>query len=341
MRALILKSATHPESLELVNTHLSEPMKGEVRLRLTSIGLNRGDLLYTQNRYFIKPDSGSRIGFEGAGIIEKLGPNTDSQLSIGDRVGISPMGFDVHTQGCLAEYGNYPHDALIQSPSGLHDSDTGAIWMAYFTAWGGLIDSGKLIKGETVVITAASSSVGIAAIQIANMVGAIPIATTTSEDKAQALIEFGAKHVITQTNENKTTKPNDQINHYVDKIREYTSNQGSDLVFDAVAGPMSHALIKGSKREGRIIIHGMLDRLPMDIHAGVLMKRLLTLKGYTVDQTLTHKKNKEIAINAIQKGFSTKQLKPVIAKHFSLDQVNQAFSYLRSNQHIGKIVITP
>jgi len=341
MHALTLTSSTNPESLELVEYPLSDPDKGEVRLKLTSIGLNRGDLLYTQNRYFIKPESGSRLGFEGAGIVEKIGPNTDTQFKVGDRVGVSPMGFDVHHQGCLAEYGNYPIDTLIQSPSGLHDKDTGAIWMAYFTAWGGLIDSGKLIKGETVVITAASSSVGIAAIQIANMIGAIPIATTTSKEKAQTLMKLGAKHVITQASDHKATNPNGQINHYVDKIREYTSNHGSDLVFDAVAGPMSHALIKGSKREGRIIIHGMLDRLPMDIHAGVLMKRLLTLKGYTVDQTLTHKTNKEIAINTIRQGFSTKLLKPVIAKHFSLDQFNQAFSYLRANQHIGKIVITP
>ncbi|MFT6122825.1 MAG: NADPH:quinone reductase-like Zn-dependent oxidoreductase [Oleiphilaceae bacterium] len=341
MLALTLKSATNPESLALVETPMPEPKKGEVRLKLTSAGLNRGDLLYTQNRYFIKPDSGSRIGFEGGGIIDKIGPNTDSKFSIGDHVGISPMGFDVQTQGCLAEYGNYPTDALIKSPQDLNYYDTGAIWMAYFTAWGGLIDAGNLIKGETVVITAASSSVGIAAIQIANMIGAIPIATTTSEDKAHALIEFGAKHVITQKNDSKTTKLNEKINHYVDKIQEYTSNQGSDLVFDAVAGPMSHALIKGSKREGRLIIHGMLDRLPMDIHAGVLMKRLLTLKGYTVDQTLAHKENKALAINAIRTGFSTKQLAPVIAKHFSLDQFDQAFSYLRSNQHIGKIVITP
>jgi len=341
MRTLILKSSTNPESLALIESHRSPPKKGEVRIKLTSIGLNRGDLLYTQNRYFIKPDSSSRIGFEGAGIIDNIGPDTDTSFEIGDRVGIAPMGFDVITQGCLAEYGNYPAEALISSPHGLNDKDIGAIWMAYFTAWGGLIDAGNLIKGETVVITAASSSVGIAAIQIANMVGATPIATTTSEDKAQTLTKLGAKHVIIQSKDHKTSKPTDQINHYVDEILEYTSNQGSDLVFDAVAGPMSHALIKGSKREGRIIIHGMLDRLPMDIHAGVLMKRLLTLKGYTVDQTLTHNTNKELAINAIRNGFTSKQLKPVIAKHFSLDQFDQAFSYLQSNLQIGKIVINP
>jgi NADPH:quinone reductase-like Zn-dependent oxidoreductase len=79
----------------------------------------------------------------------------------------------------------------------------------------------------------------------------------------------------------------------------------------------------------------------MDIHAGVIMKRLLTLKGYTVDQTLADKENKALAISAIQKGFNTKRLKPVIAKHFSLDQFDHAFAYLRSNQHLGKIVITP
>ncbi|MFT7185573.1 MAG: NADPH:quinone reductase-like Zn-dependent oxidoreductase [Pseudohongiellaceae bacterium] len=346
MRALILTKANNAESLELIEAPTPEPKKGEVRLKLTSIGLNRGDLLYTQSRYFIKPDSGSRIGFEGAGFIDKIGPDTDTQFSIGDRVGITPMGFDVHAQGCLADYGNYPLDALIQSPAGIHDSDTGAIWMAYFTAWGGLINSGQLTKGEAVVITAASSSVGIAAIQIANMIGAIPIATTTSKDKANALLDCGAKHVITQKNENSATMLsetmlNNKISHYVEKVRTFTSNQGSDLVFDAVAGPMSHALIKGSKREGRIVIHGMLDRLPMDIHAGVIMKRLLTLKGYTVDQTLADKENKALAISAIQKGFNTKRLKPVIAKHFSLDQFDHAFAYLRSNQHLGKIVITP
>lgn len=341
MRALILTNSNNPDSLKLIEAPTPEPKKGEVGLKLTSIGLNRGDLLYTQNRYFIKPDSGSRIGFEGAGIIEKIGPDTKTHFSIGDRVGILPMGFDVHSQGCLADYGNYPLEALIQSPPDVNDSDTGAIWMAYFTAWGGLIRSGQLIKGETVVITAASSSVGIAAIQIANMIGAIPIATTTSKDKANALLNCGAKHVITQNNEKSTPLLNDKINHYVEEIKAVTSNQGSDLVFDAVAGPMSHALIKASKREGRIVIHGMLDRLPMDIHAGVLMKRLLTLKGYTVDQTLADKESKALAISQIRKGFSAHQLKPVIANHFSLDQFDQAFSCLRSNQHLGKIVITP
>ena len=339
MRALILPSPSNPDSLKLIDTTLPKPEKGEVRVKLTSIGLNRGDLLFTQNRYFIKPVEDSRLGFEGAGIVDAVGINTETKLKPGDRVALCPMSFDVGTQGCLADYGIYPHEALIRSPDTLDDSETGAIWMAYFTAWGGLVEAGQLSHSESVVITAASSSVGIAAIQVANMLGAKSIACTTSEDKAQALYDLGAQHVVVQERNN---KPIEQaIQHYVNQIQSFTHKQGSDLVFDAVAGPMTHALVKASKREGRIVIHGLLDRRPMDIHAGVLMKRLLTLKGYTVDQTLNQALQKQNAIRAIQNGFSNKQLKPVIAKKFALENFKQAFEYLKSNQHLGKIVITP
>ena len=209
--------------------------------------------------------------------------------------------------------------------------------MAYLTAWGGMVEAGNLSTGENAVITAASSSVGIAAIQIANMLEAVSIATTTSEDKAETLKSLGAAHVIIQ-NQNSVE---DSIKHYVDSVNTITDKLGSHLVFDAVAGPMSHALVKASKREGRIIFHGLLDRRPMDIHAGVLMKRLLTLKGYTLDQTLQNPIQKQTAIRAILTGLENKQLHPVIAEKFELKNYQHAFRLLASNSQIGKIVITP
>jgi len=338
MRALILESPTDPKSLKLIDIPLPEPGPGEVRVKMLSIGLNRGDLLYCQNRYFIKPEPHSRIGFEAAGIIDALPTSNNEETShfnIGDRIAICPMSFDVQLQGCLAEYGIYKQSSLIPSPTDLASELTGAIWMAYFTAWGGLISAGKLVQDETVVITAASSSVGIAAIQIANMTGAVSIATTTSEEKAQQLKKLGAAHVII------LTKEDDKNLQYADQVRKITNGKGSDLVFDAVAGPGTHGLVKASKQEGRIIIQGMLDRRPMDIHAGVLMKRGLTLKGYTVDQTLSNKTQKQHAINAISQGISAKKLSPVIAERFSLKQYKIAFERLASNRHIGKIVIMP
>ncbi len=335
MKALRISSPPDIESLSLQEQARELPGSNQVGVRITSIGLNRGDLLFCQNRYFIKPNSGSRVGFEAAGIVDALPSKGESKFQLGDRVALCPMSFDVNAQGAFAEYGIYPESALIKSPDNLPDEQCGAIWMAYFTAWGGLVEAGKLKQGEYVVITAASSSVGIAAIQIAKMIGAIPIATTTNKDKAETLTKLGAPHVIVQNR-------NDEANlEYAKEVIEITNGKGSDLVFDAVTGPGTHGLVKASKRGGRIIIQGMLDRRPMDIHAGVLMKRLLTIKGYTVDQTLDDKAQKQRAIDAIRKGFKDAELFPVIAKRFALGDFKAAFIGLSENKHIGKIIVTP
>jgi len=339
MQALTLETPDQPDSMNLVQLETPEPKEGEVRVKITSVGLNRGDLLYCQGRYFSKPSPGSRLGFEGAGIVDAVGPtplNKPLIYKVGDRVALCPMSFDVKNQGCLAEFGIYAESSLIPSPEEIEDKESGAIWMAYLTAWGGLIDSGGLIAGEDVVITAASSSVGLAAIQVANMIGANSVATTTSKTKALEISKLGAKHVVTVNN----TDLKANIEHYVEQV-SFLTNNGSDLVFDAVAGPMSHALIKASKRGGRLIIHGLLDRKPMDIHAGVLMKRLLTIKGYTLDQTLADERKKHRAIQTLSEGFNSRVLKPTIAETFKLNEFKDAFQLLSSNSHIGKIIITP
>ncbi len=332
-RALVLKEAGNPSSLSLSDIPEQTPGEGEVRIRFTSIGLNRADLLYCQNRYFNKAKDGSRLGFEGAGIVISAGKN--SLYKAGDRVAICPMSFDASKQGCLADEGIYQDAQLIPSPRTIGDEQSGAIWMAFLTAWGGMVEAGGLAAGQYVVITAASSSVGIAAIQLAKARDAIPIATTTTNDKLTTLKQLGATHALLQPREA------EQWNGYTEQIRQITAGAGSDLVFDAVAGPASHAMIKASRRGGTIVIQGMLDRRPMDIHAGVMMKRLLTLKGYTLDATLDDPISKTRAINTLHKYFESRQLSPTIAKTFSLEQYNEAFSYLSSNQQIGKVVIVP
>lgn len=334
MRAVTIPDPNEPDRLELIDLPLPEPKQGEVRVKFTSIGLNRADLLYPHGRYFVKPTQGSRLGFEGAGFIDAC--DSDSVFKVGDHVGIFPMlDFDVVNQGSLAEYGVYKESQLIRTPQSVSHEDAGAIWMAYLTAWGGMVDAGNLGEGQHVVITAASSSVGIAAIQIAQQMNAISIATTTSDDKAQILKQVGANHVIVQA------KDKAGIDHYVDQVRHITQDQGSDLVFDAVAGPATHGLVKASKRGGTIVIHGLLDRRPMDIHAGVLMKRLLTIKGYTLDQTLSDTNKRNAAVRFLNSGFEQNILQPTIASRFTLENYAAALQCLGENKHIGKIVVTP
>tara|TARA_R110002072_G_scaffold300706_2_gene478716 strand:- start:32064 stop:33092 length:1029 start_codon:yes stop_codon:yes gene_type:complete len=342
VRSLILEKPKDPSSLKLIDQTLPEPGDKQLRVKITSIGLNRGDLLYCQGRYFFQAPAHSRLGFEGAGIIDKLGRGLDNTtFKCGDRVALLPMSFDISQQGCLAEYGLYEASSLIASPNTISDEEAGSLWMAFLTAWGGMVECGGLSKDETVVITAASSSVGLAAIQIAKMLGAKVIATSSQESKSAALRDNGADEVIvfgSNLEGDALVKANEQ---YVVKVREFTQNSGSNLVFDAVAGPATHGLVKASSQGGRIVIQGMLDRRPMDIHAGVLMKRRLSLRGYTLDETLEDDIKKQRAIRAISEGFKNNQLKSVIAQTHALSCFDDAFEQLKRNQHIGKIVLIP
>ena len=346
MRAVVFKELGGSEVLQLRSVPKGSPKAGEVLIKLASVGLNRADLLFPQGRYFSKPvfsvpctastdpeseGSGSRacsrLGFEGAGTVVDIGQGT--QYKIGDRVAF--LNFDrVSEQGCLADYAIIPARQLLPTPDSIKNEDAGAIWIKYLTAWGGLVTDGNLQAGQTVVITAASNSVGIACIQVAKMLNAKVIATTTSDNKFEALYQAGADLVLNLNRFN-----------YVEEVKSFTENKGTDLVFDAVAGPAIRHLIKGSKKGGKIIVQGMLDRRPMDIHAGVLMKRCLTIKGFIIGLLLDNTDLLEDAVKHITQGLNNGQLTPMIADHYPLESFQTAFELLQSGQHIGKIVVSP
>lgn len=328
----LAKSGSKPE-LAIDKENLPEPGAGEVRLRMQSVGLNRADLLWQQNRYFSKAGSNAGVGFEGAGIVDATGPDTDIQ--VGQRFATCPMTIDPNIQGCLADYAVFKANQLIPTPFGLSDADAGAVWMAFLTAWGGLFDAADLQAKQSLLVSAASSSVGLAAIQLANQCGAKVMATSTSEAKLETLCSLGADAASLQPQEP------DQFEQFDSALERFSAGEGIDLSFDAVAGPAIRCLVKGAKRGGTIVIHGLLDRREMPIHAGVLMKRLLTVKGYTLDQTLDKAQVRQRAITSLSKGFDEQSLRPIIARYFALDDFKEAFSYLASNQQIGKVVITP
>lgn len=331
-RVLRLKHSGQNPVFDLQQETMGKPNDDEVLVEFTSMGLNRADLLYPANRYFSKPGDNSRMGFEGAGRVVEAGSR--SPFKVGDRVATCPMLIDVQTQGCLADHGLFASAQLIPSPSEVTDELAGGIWMAYLTAWGGIIDNGQLCQGQTILISAASSAVGIAAIQIALETGATVIATTTSQEKAERLKALGAQHVLIQPGE---TEDFEAFEQAISKI----APEGLDLSFDAVAGPAIRCLIKSARRGGRIVVHGLLDRRPMDVHAGVLMKRLLTFKGYTLDETLTQPDLKAKAITSLTQGFNEGLLSILADRSFPLADYASAFSYLRSNQQFGKVLITP
>ena len=202
--------------------------------------------------------------------------------------------------------------------------------MQYATAYGALVDIGKLKKRDTVLIPAASSSVGLAAIQITNLIGAKPIALTRTSEKRQALLDAGAAHVI-------ATEEQD----LVAEVMKLTRKKGARLVFDPVGGPTVAKLAAATKDHGIIFQYGALSTEPTPLPLMEVLGKSLTVRGYLLFEITGNPRRLEKAKKFITDGLASGKLKPIIAKTFSgLDSIVDAHRYLESNAQIGKIVVT-
>ncbi|WP_068469385.1 zinc-dependent alcohol dehydrogenase family protein [Candidatus Protochlamydia phocaeensis] len=316
-----------PEVLKIEEAEVPAPGKGEVRIQVKALGLNRAEAMFRSGKYLQSPKFPARIGYEASGIVESIGPDVKN-LSPGDVVSVAPPP-DMNKYGVYGEMAIVPARYVIKHPQALNFVEAAAIWMQYLTAYGALFDIAKLTKGDYIVIPAASSSVGIAAIQLANLVGAIPIATTRTSQKKKMIEEAGAKHVIATQEEN-----------LADKLHEATKGQGARIVFDPVGGKTVLDLAKGMAAGGLLIEYGALSPEPTPFPLLDALMKGLTMRGYTLFELLSNQERMERAIKFISEGLESKKLKPIIAKTFKLEEIVDAHRYLESNQQFGKIVVT-
>ena len=328
MKAVVLHELGGAEVLHVEDWKKDSPKAGEVLIKVTSVGLNRADVLFHKGRYYQKPQFPSRTGKEPAGIVEEVGEGVS--LKPGDRVAALPSVLDPSTQGGFAEYVCAPEKSTVPTPAGVSDEDAGGIWMQYLTAYGALNHLAKVSPGQHVVITAASSSVGIAAIQLTNQLGAIPIATTTSAGKVERLKAHGAKHVIDVKNES-----------YVDRVQEIVDGKGVDVIFDAVTGPMMADHITVCKSFGWIFIYGVLDVAAMPVNPGILIGLNANLRGYSVRTVYENPSVLQDAVRTIGRGLDSGDLELVIDRRFPMAEIQDAQRYMESNRQCGKIIVNP
>ncbi|HNN61496.1 MAG TPA: zinc-dependent alcohol dehydrogenase family protein [Candidatus Obscuribacter sp.] len=320
------------EVLQYEQVPVAEPAHGEVRIKILSLGLNRAEVLLRQGLYLEKPVFPSRIGYEACGIVEAIGEGCAAVLAgtgieIGSRVSTVPC-FSQAKYGVYGETAVVPARSLVACPANLSDIEGSSIWMQYLTAYGAIKMLGDVKPEEYVLITAASSSVGYAAIQLVNREGAIAIATTRSVAKKEALLKAGAAHVIVTETED-----------LVAEVKRITAGKGASIVFDAVAGPMMLPLARAAAYEGKIFIYGALSLESTTFPLQLALKRGLSVCGYTmfqvVDDAARFARAKEYVLAALADG----SFKPVIDKVFSYAELRQAQEYMESNQQQGKIVV--
>lgn len=314
-----------PEVLRLDEVDPGVPAPGEVLIRVAAFGLNRVEALFRSGG-FGPVRFPARMGYEAAGVIEAIGAGV-GRWRPGDRVA-TLFGLPMERYGTHSELIVYPADMLVAVAPGQSLAEAAASWMQYGTAYA-LIEIGQVAHGDFVVITAASSSVGLAAIQIANDCGAVPIAVTRGRSKAAALRGLGAAEVIVGDEEDVATR-----------IREITGGKGARVAFDAVGGAALAALLEAMAPAGVVIAYGMLGGLAAEVPLPVLMLGNLTLRGFSADLLVRDPGSRARLLDYVAPRLADGALRPVIDARFDIAEIAEAHRRLESNCQLGKIIVT-
>ena len=315
-----------PEVLEFEDVSVPEPGFGEVKVRIEAIGLNRSEAMYRAGRYPVPVTLPCLIGYEGSGEILSLGDGVEG-FAVGDKVCILPR-FQLGTYGIWGEEAIVPAHALLPAPPGLSMAEAAAIWMQYLTAFA-VIEVADVGIGDAALIRAASSSVGIAAIQLCNWAGATSIACTRTHAKADALKAHGAAQVIATEEED-----------LVARTMEITGGKGARCAFDPVGGPYVDTLAQALAPRGILFVYGGLSEQDTPYPHWPMAMKGASMRGWVASEIWNHPHRFASAKDIILQGLAEGHLKPVIAKSFPLDEIAAANAYLESNQQVGKIVVT-
>lgn len=326
-RAIRFHRIGGPEVLGIEPVEIRQPGPDEVSIRVKALGLNRAEVLLRTDRYIESPQFPSGLGLEATGVVEAVGSQVRG-FAVGDAVSVLPP-TSMKQEPTHAEYLVVAQSRLVKNPPGQAWTDAAATWMQYLTAYGALVQAAGLREGDFVVITAASSSVGLAAIQIARRMGAVPIALTRTSAKREALLQAGAAEVIASEEENLRSR-----------LFEITGKAGARVVFDPVGGPIFEPLTAAMAEGGILIEYGGLSPEPTPFPLFEVLSRSLVLRGYRVYEVLQDPVRLREAADFIYTGLADGSLRPVIARTFAFDEIVEAYRYLESNQQFGKVVVT-
>jgi NADPH:quinone reductase-like Zn-dependent oxidoreductase len=323
-----------PAALNLVEQELPEPGPGEALIKVTAIGMNRSEFNYVQGKYAPAREFPSNLGQEVVGEIVALGPDGDKKphsktsLAIGARVAVTPGKVDMCGAGTYRDYGLYNQEALIPIPEGYSDEEAASLWMAVLTA-GGCFNTANLTPenaaGKTVLVTAASSSIGVLALKMAKAWGAKTIATTRSSAKAAEIADI-ADHVVVCSN-------SDELGP------QLTELGGFDVAIDPVGPAFIPAMVAAANFGAVIVSYEMITGPQGEYSIPQVLVKDLTLKGFALFNIFRHPGLCELLVD--QGLHYADQIRPIIAKTIPLSAADDALAELGESNHLGKFVLIP
>lgn len=315
-----------PEVLTISDVVVPAPSASEVQIAVKAIGLNRAESMWRNGVYVEPVNLPARLGYEVSGVVTALGADVKG-LAVGDRVSTVPA-FSQNDYGLYGERVNAPAHAVVKLPDTLPFKEATAIWNVFVTPYGALIESGALKAGQSVLIPAASSSVGLGTIQIVNMAGAVSIALTRTSAKRQQLLDAGARHVIATEEQDLVTE-----------VQRITGGRGADFAFEPVGGNYFTTLIEATAPGATVFIYGALAEEPTPLPMLAMIPKQTVIRGFNLFGVTTDAQRQKAAAAFIFGGIASGKLKPILDKVFRFDDIVAAHRYLETNQQFGKIIV--
>jgi NADPH:quinone reductase-like Zn-dependent oxidoreductase len=323
------------EVLQLEEAPTPAPGAGEVRIAVQAIGLNRADALWRENLYIEEATLPAGLGNEAAGVVEAVGAGVEG-LKVGDRVAVLPGA----GQGRYPTYGEnilLPATHVVRYPGNLSAAQAAGAYMAYLTGYFPMFEMARLQRGQTVLVTGASSGTGIAALQMARAAGIVAIAVTRTAAKRDALREAGATHVVVTDDED-----------VVERVSKLTEGRGVDLVYDGVGGAQVERLGDVVAHRGWYVLYGLSGGAEFKYPAiaqfrGSWRFHVYKVLEHTGAATMGLARDEAAlgrALAFIDAGLESGTLQVRIDRAFALGEVVQAHRYLERAGHIGKVVLT-
>jgi NADPH:quinone reductase-like Zn-dependent oxidoreductase len=326
-RIIKFAKAGGPEVLEFIEMEVPAPGPNEVRIKVKAIGINRAESMWRNDKYVESPIFPAGLGYDCAGIVDAVGKDV-ADFAVGDTVSTIPA-FSLNKYFTYGEVILAPDHAVVKHPASLSFVEAASVWMMFLTAYGALVFDAQVKAGDFVVIPAASSSVGLAAIQIANYAGSTPIALTRTSEKKKRLHEAGAARVV-------ATQEQDMVA----EVMRITNGNGARVAFDPVGGSDFPKLIAALAFQGTAYIYGALSEDATPIPVLEMIRKMPVVKGYSIRLAVGDAERRKAAVDYVTKGLASGALRPVIDRTFKFDDMVEVHRYLENSGQFGKIVVT-
>ncbi len=325
---VVSKGTTSLEGLVARERERPSAGAGQVLVRMRAASMNFRDLAIVAGKYFRGPVTHDTIPLsDGAGEVAAVGAGVNG-FAVGDRVvatftqGQPPLALGFPLDGVLTEYAVFAADGLLHVPAHLSYEEAATLPCAGVTVWNALMHGPRSLRPGDTVLTLGTGGVSIFALQIGKMTGARVIITSSSDAKLERARALGADECI-----NYKTTPN-----WEERVLELTGGQGADQVIDTGGVgtlPKSYLAVGPA---GTVSVIGVMTRPEGDLSPYPLMTKFAMVRGVFVGAR-EH-------FDGLMKAITVNRLHPVVDKTFAFDSAPDAYRYLKSAQHFGKVVVT-